>query len=190
MSIAQLEELGVRAGLGTRVSVDARLFGGERIVIGRNVRIDAFCVLTSGTSGFINIGSHIHVSSGARLFGQGGISLGDFSIVSVGSTLLSASDDFSGDYLVGPLFDETYTNVTEETIELGTYAAIGANSVVLPGVHLNEGAVLGACSMATASLDPWTIYAGTPARPLRQRNRDIAVKAAQFSASYERSGDR
>jgi acetyltransferase-like isoleucine patch superfamily enzyme len=47
---------------------------------------------------------------------------------------------------------------------------VGANSIILPGVELGEGAVVGANSVVTKSVEPWTIVAGVPARPISKRD--------------------
>lgn len=180
----QLAATGVTFGAGVRVSVDARIFGADRVVLGDNVRIDAFCVCSAGESGSLHLGSHIHIAAGARLFGQGGIEMMDFTSVSSGSTLYSASDDYSGEHLMGPTIPDRWTLVDLRPVILERYAAIGAHSLVLPGVRLGEGAVLGASSLAANELDPWTIYAGTPCRALRVRSRSLVEKASEFLESW------
>ena len=42
---------------------------------------------------------------------------------------------------------------------------------VAPGVDVGEGAVLGLASVATRDLEPWGVYAGSPAVKVKQRNR-------------------
>ncbi|MGH6957429.1 MAG: hypothetical protein ACREEW_12265, partial [Caulobacteraceae bacterium] len=54
-------------------------------------------------------------------------------------------------------------------IEIGPRAWIAAEAFVGPGVTVGEGAVLGARGVAMRDLEPWTIYAGNPATPLRRR---------------------
>jgi putative colanic acid biosynthesis acetyltransferase WcaF len=44
-----------------------------------------------------------------------------------------------------------------------------ARASVSPGVNVGEGAVLGLGSVATHDLEPWTVYAGVPAKPIKQR---------------------
>lgn len=168
---AELTDLGVTFGDAPMVSRDARIFGGERITLGHNVRIDAFCLLSSGATGHIRFGSYIHIASGTRIYGEGGVDFADFSSASAASTLYSASDDYSGDVLMGPTLPPGYTNVDVRPIVLERFAAIGAHGLVLPGVTLGEGSVLGAMSMASRDLTPWTIHAGVPARPVRERRR-------------------
>lgn len=180
----ELSKIGVRAGRDVRVSVDARLFGPERIVFGDNVRVDAFCIVSAGGSGFVEFNSHIHIASGVRLFGDAGITLSDFATVSAGSTVYSASDDYSGRSLIGPTIPEAFTSVDRRPVRLESFSAIGAHALVLPGVTFGEGAVLGAGGMATVDLDPWTVYVGSPCRALRERDRALVALAADFIAEW------
>ena len=169
---AALAALGVRFGDDVKVSVDARLYGAERLTIGSHVRIDAFCVVSTGNTGFVDLGSYIHIASGARIFGQGGVTFGDFATLSAGSTIYSASDDYSGNHLIGPTAPPPeLTQVDERPVVLGRFAAVGAHSLLLPGVTMGEGSVLGAMSLASKDLKDWTIYGGSPCRALRPRAR-------------------
>jgi putative colanic acid biosynthesis acetyltransferase WcaF len=54
-------------------------------------------------------------------------------------------------------------------ISIGRHAWICARAVVGPGVRVADGAVLGLASVTTRHLEAWTVYAGAPARPIRQR---------------------
>jgi acetyltransferase-like isoleucine patch superfamily enzyme len=47
---------------------------------------------------------------------------------------------------------------------------IGANAVILPGVTIGRGAVIGAGSVVTKDVAPYTICAGNPARVMRARS--------------------
>jgi len=162
------------------LSKDIRVFGAGKITIGDNVRIDAFCILATGDNGYINIGSHIHIASNVALYGGGGIILDDFCTISSKCTLYSASDDYSGEYLIGPQISEEYLKVEKKTIILEKYSAIGAHSLVLPGTILREGSVLGAMSLATKELQAWKIYAGIPAKFVKDRKKNLIEKAETF----------
>ena len=63
------------------------------------------------------------------------------------------------------------------------YANIGAGAIVLPGVTMAEGSVLGALSMIGRSTEPWTIYGGVPAKPIKQRRRDVIRKGQELMSS-------
>ena len=54
-------------------------------------------------------------------------------------------------------------------ITVGSDVWIGANSLILQGVTIGDGAVIGAGSVVTHAVPPFTIVAGVPARQLRQR---------------------
>jgi putative colanic acid biosynthesis acetyltransferase WcaF len=56
-------------------------------------------------------------------------------------------------------------------ITIERYAWICARAVVQPGVTVKEGAVLGLAGVATRDLEPWTVYAGVPARKVKERTR-------------------
>lgn len=51
----------------------------------------------------------------------------------------------------------------EKTI-IGDKVYLGANSVVLPGVKIGDGAIIGAGSVVSKDVDPYTVVAGIPAK--------------------------
>ena len=53
-------------------------------------------------------------------------------------------------------------------VRIGRAARIGFDACVLPGVTIGEGAVVGARSVVTADVEPFTIVAGNPARLVRR----------------------
>ena len=52
---------------------------------------------------------------------------------------------------------------------IGNDVWIGRESVIMPGIHVGDGAVIGACSVVTRDVPPYTIVGGNPARLIRQR---------------------
>ncbi len=54
-------------------------------------------------------------------------------------------------------------------IEIGAEAFIGARAFIMPGVNVGTGGVVGAGSVLTKDCPPWTICAGNPAKPLKER---------------------
>lgn len=55
------------------------------------------------------------------------------------------------------------------TIRVENRCWVGAKSVILPGITIGEGAVVGAGSVVTKDVPPWTIVAGNPARFIKER---------------------
>jgi galactoside O-acetyltransferase len=166
----ELPEIGFHSyGKNVLISRFARFYSPEKIKIGDNVRIDDFCIL----SGNISIGSHIHISAYVGMYATNGIVMEDYSGISPRCTLFSAMDDFSGEYLIGPVHPVKLTNVTGGKITLEKYAQIGANSVVFPNLTIGEGAIVGACSLVTKSLKEWGIFAGIPAKWIKNRSSKV-----------------
>jgi carbonic anhydrase/acetyltransferase-like protein (isoleucine patch superfamily) len=46
---------------------------------------------------------------------------------------------------------------------------IGHGAIVLPGVTVGDGAVVAAGAVVTRNVEPYTIVAGVPARPIKRR---------------------
>ena len=166
----ELQELGFKSiGHNVKLSRKASIYSPESIRIGDNVRIDDFCIL----SGTITLGSNIHISAYVALYGAMGIEFEDYSGISPRSTIYSAMDDFGGDYLIGPIHPERFTNVTGGKVIVKKYCQIGCNCVVFPNLTIDEGAVIGAFSLVTKDVSSWTINVGIPSAFLKTRSKKL-----------------
>lgn len=58
---------------------------------------------------------------------------------------------------------------------IGNDVWIGENAVILPGVHIGDGAIIGANSVVGSDVAPYTVVAGNPAKPLRKRFDDDLI---------------
>lgn len=58
---------------------------------------------------------------------------------------------------------------------IGNDVWIGQNAVILPGVHVGDGAIIGANSVVGSDVEPYTIVAGNPAEPIRKRFDDDLI---------------
>lgn len=168
----ELSELGLKQyGKNVLLSRYARIYSPEQLILGNNVRIDDYCLL----SGNIVIGDNVHISAYCALYGSNGIEFHDNSGCSARTTIYSAIDDFSGEYLIGPLHPREYTNVTGGKVSVGPFAQIGAHCLIFPNLQIREGAVIGACSFVKKDVDEWTINVGTPAKFLKYRSRRCKI---------------
>jgi len=155
-------------GSNVLISRKASIYSPENITIGDNVRIDDFTIL-SASGGSIEIKNHIHIASFCNLIGKGGIVMDDYSGLSSRVSLYSATDDFSGNYLIGPTMEESCINVTTGLVVISKYATVGTSSTVFPNVTMGEGSILGSHSFANKNLVPWNVYLGCPAKRLMKR---------------------
>lgn len=177
-TIDELKELGIKnIGENVRISKKASLYSPEKMSFGNNIRIDDFCIL----SGNIKIGNYVHISAYTALYGSYGIEIGNYCGCSPRCTLLSGSDDFSGEYMISPMVPEEFTNVMGKKIILKDFCQVGANSIIMPGVVFNTGAVCGCFSYIKKDLEEWTINAGIPAKKIKNREKKMLELEVQFT---------
>lgn len=177
LSDAALRAVGF-AGLGDGVQIHSScvFVGPGQISIGDRVRIDPFCVITARDS--LNIGNSVHIASHCSLVGAAGITIGDFTSLSHGVRLFSESDDLSASALIGSQAPRELRAIHAGRIVFGTHACIGAGGIVLPGVHVGEGAITGALALVRDHLEPWSINVGSPSRRAGSRDRDSVLALA------------
>lgn len=99
------------------------------------------------------------VADGAELYNPAPLYLASHAIVSQGAFLCGATHDY----------DNPEFPVVSFPMRMGRYAWVAARACVSPGVSLGDGAILGLASLATKDLEPWSIYAGVPARKVKER---------------------
>jgi acetyltransferase-like isoleucine patch superfamily enzyme len=167
------------AQVGRNVTVFplAKIIDPGAITVGSDIIIDDFVFI--GRHEEMVIGNHVHIASHVSITGGGRCFLADFCGLSSGTRILTGSDDFAGNALTGPTVPAEFRCVSRGFVEIGPHAVIGANAVVLPNIRVGEGATVGAGSVVTRDLEPWTIYAGVPARPMKPRPRDAVLAAEQ-----------
>jgi virginiamycin A acetyltransferase len=66
-------------------------------------------------------------------------------------------------------FQDGMDDVSKGGVVIGNNVWIGLHVIILPGVTVGDGAVIGAGSIVTKSIEPFTIVAGNPAKVIRKR---------------------
>jgi galactoside O-acetyltransferase len=186
LSRSIIESIGF-ASIGDNVMISDRasFYNCANISLGNNCRIDDFCVLSAGKGG-IKIGNHIHIAVYTSLIGAGTITLSDFCNLSSRVAIYSSSDDYSGATMTNPTVPSAYTGVIHADVYLGKHVIIGSGSVVLPGVTLEEGVAVGALSLVTKNCKAFGIYAGNPAKLVKERKRDLLKLERQLQLAYSK----
>ena len=160
------------------ISKNAEITRPELCVIGDHVAIDSGFYCTTK----LTIGNYVHISCHVAVIGgkEGSLTLGNYSTISAGAKLICGSDAFRGDGIVGPFIPEEYSDAKIiKPIVLKRFSAVCAGSIVFPGVTMAEGSVLGASSLLKENTEPWTIYVGNPARPIKTRKSEIMIRYAK-----------
>ena len=104
----------------------------------------------------------------------------DFSGLAYFSQVFTQSDDYSGSSLTNSQIPEKYKREKKEPVYLGRHVIIGAGSVIMPGVRVEEGCSVGAMTLVNKSTQAWGIYIGNPAKRLKDRKKDLLVMEQKF----------
>ncbi len=152
----------------------AKIVGPEHIEIGCHVIVDDFTLIMALDE--TKIGSYVHIGAFSSIMGGGRLTMGDFSGISAGARLFTGNDSYHGAGLTNPTVPNEFRAISRSFIHIGKHAIVGANSVVLPGVTIGEGAVVGANSLVKHDLEPWGIYAGSPARRVGTRTKELVLE--------------
>lgn len=182
LSRESIDQMGFASvGKDVHISDRASFHGAARIALGNNVRIDDFCVLAAGVGG-IELGDYVHIAVGSSLIGAGKITLSDFSGLSSRVSIYSSSDDYSGATMTNPTVPSEFTGVIHGDVLLGKHVILGSGSVILPGVTLEIGVAVGALSVVTKNCNAFGIYSGNPARRISERRQDLLQLEQRFKA--------
>jgi len=167
----------------------AKIVDPEAISIGDSVIIDDFVFIMGGKSTVI--GNFVHIASFVSITGGGEAVIEDFVGLSSGTRVFTGDDDYLGGGLTGPTIPEPYRMPVRSFVRIGKHVIVGANTVILPGVTIGEGVAIGANSLIKSDCEPWTIYVGSPAKPLRARPREriLELEARLRSELYDAQGN-
>lgn len=168
-SAEELRRLGLKkCGSNVLISRNVVLYHPHLLEVGNNVRIDDFTTI----SGSVTLGDYVHIAQFCGLYGGSeGIVMDDFSGLSSRVVIYATSNDYSGESLTNPTVPVKYKAADKNAaVHLCKHVIIGTTSVILPGVTIGEGSSVGALSLCTKDLEPWGMYAGSPARRLKERS--------------------
>jgi maltose O-acetyltransferase len=134
----------ILATRGHRFAPRARIRTGT-LVTGRN--------LTLGFDVFVNGDCYIDAHAPVEVGDRAGI--GQRSVI------------LTEDHDLGPP-ERRFGEMFDRGVTIGAGAWIGAGVVILPGTAVGDGAVVAAGAVARGTLEPNTLYAGVPAKAIRE----------------------
>lgn len=146
---------------------------GSDIRIGRNCLIEGTLVTETNDSKIV-VADNVFIGGGSLLECIVSITIQDDVLISHGCTLADSNNhsvSFSirqrdlADWKRG---HHDWSRTESSPIVISRGAWIGMKAIVLKGVTIGEGAIVGAGSVVTKDVPPWTIVAGNPARIIRE----------------------
>lgn len=157
-----------------------------------NIELDSGLTLEIGEHSYIH-DDKIRNPSGALT----GITIGKFCCIATGLTIVGY-DHHTEWATTYPFLDDGHranwpgtngiaypqskkfgSNKSRGDIEIGSDVWIGCDVKLFKGITIGEGAVIGACSLVNKSIEPYTIVAGIPARPIRKRFSEAEIVLLQ-----------
>lgn len=107
----------------------------------------------------IKIGKNVFINSCCRFQDQGGIEIGDGSLIGHNTTIATLNHDFN---------PSKRQNLTPSPVKIGKNVWIGSDCTILPGVTIGDGAIIGAGSVVTKSIPTNAVAVGNPARVIKE----------------------
>jgi acetyltransferase-like isoleucine patch superfamily enzyme len=155
-----------KKGKGSTIRMRSRIdvFPWNRFEIGRLTTIEDFCVVNNG-SGDVLLGDRVRVGIGSVIIGP--VSMGN------GSGL--------GQHVFISGFNHGYKDSTKNSsiqpldikpVLIEDDVHIGANSVVVAGITIGRRTQIGAGSVVTKDIPPFSIAVGNPCRVVKQFNHE------------------
>jgi acetyltransferase-like isoleucine patch superfamily enzyme len=139
----------------------------RRCNVAMSSRVERGCVLVASRVGaYCYIGGGVHLNS---------TEIGNYCSIAAGTKIGGMEHAWwwgSTSPRIG-----THQHLDGQRTTLGDDVWIGANVVVRQGVQIGSGAVVGAGSVVLRNVDPYTVVAGVPARPIRRRFSESVMQA-------------
>lgn len=147
-----LEQLFGSLGEHVHVDIDFHCEYGKNIHIGDNVIINMNCTFVDNNR--IDIGSHVLIASDVKIY-----------------TATHSTDPSVRNY--GPNPDPDFWCETfSKPIRIEDEVWIGGGAILLPGVTIGKGSVVGAGSVVTRDIPPYSVAVGNPCRVIKKINSD------------------
>ena len=174
--------------LGSRVSFskDVEMLHPEKVIVGNESSIGRFCTFEGNSSitianrvvfkqnviiksgkypkGEIKVGNDSYVGPNCYLDGVGGITIGSDVLISPNCKLITSQHNYLDKKSKINSQGREFSRIT-----VGKDVWIGANSVILPGIKIGDGAVIGAGSVVTKNVGEFEVVVGIPAKRIKMR---------------------
>ena len=134
--------------MGSKIGDNVVIYPGVWITPGRNLRL----------------GNNVDLAKDVLITSSGGVEIGERTLVGYRTQILSSNHNIPSSK--DKIF---YSGHSNKSIKIYNDVWIGANCVILPGVIIEEGAVVAAGSIVTKNVKAFTIVGGNPAKIIKNR---------------------
>lgn len=156
----------IKRGKGSIIRRNARLDlnAGNKLIIGKRTIIENNVIINNGI-GDIEIGDNTMITSRGMILGPALI--GNNVVLGIGSQVLGLTHNYEDIEI--PIKEQGVSG-TKVIIEDDVW--IGGNCVIIQGIKIGKHSLVAAGSVVTKDVEPYTIVAGNPARPIKKYDFD------------------
>ncbi len=149
---------GITLGRGCKIhadaSVDASRSPGVRF--GDKVTLNRYAYVQGGNGG-VRLGNRVEINNFSIVNGTGGVDIGDDTLIGPGVRIIS----YQHRYARGSTIRSQ--SVEAKPIRIGRDVWLGANSIILAGITIGDGAVVAAGAVVRDDVPANAVVAGVPA---------------------------
>ncbi|MDU5109610.1 MAG: acyltransferase [Clostridium sp.] len=121
--------------------------------------------LEIGSINRLQIGDYVHLGANCKMNCYGGVVIGNNVVLGPNVTIWSVDHNYKNANMIP--FDEIQL-CKKVVIEDNVW--IGANSTIIPGITIGEGAIIAMGSVVTRDVNPLEVVGGNPAKTINKRN--------------------
>lgn len=110
----------------------------------------------------LEIGNAVSIGTYVHMWCQGGIKIGNRVLIGSHTAITSVTHDYEQ--------EDMRKNTILQQVVIEDDVWIGTHSVILPGVNIGKGSVIGANSVVTKDIEPYSIVFGSPAKHYKYRD--------------------
>lgn len=151
----------VRIGQNALISCDDSV---SFIYIGDGTILQPYSMVITCTEGKVVIGRSCSVNPFCVLYGLGGLSIGNHVRIATHTVIVPANHIFEDRDT--PI---TKQGLTQKGVVVEDDVWIGAGVKILDGCTVGKGSILGAGTVLTKSIEPYSVVVGVPGRVVRKR---------------------
>lgn len=124
----------------------------------------------------LKIGDYSIIGDNTILDARRNLTIGQNVNISANVSIYTLQHDYRNE-------DFSCENSKKKSVEIDNRVWIGCNVIILPGVHIGEGAVCCANCVVTKDVEPFSVVAGIPAKKIGERPRNLSYKFDKFHIS-------
>ncbi len=127
------------------------------------------------------IGKYVYIGPDCKLNAEGGLQLGEGTILGPEVVILTSSHDFrSGDLLPYDVFD------VHRPVTIGAGVWIGYRAMISPGVTIGDGAVVAMGAVVVRDVEAGAVVGGNPAKKISVRDQSAVAKMVKKGSFFHR----